>query len=52
MLEITVNFIRSPNWGSEPWLIYIGNHTEISFDVSTWCFRNQEQYKHIVKFEK
>lgn len=49
--------IGSPNWGSEPWLIKIGNHVEISFDCafvthdgSTWVFRNEEQYKNIVKF--
>lgn len=49
----------SPNWGSEPWLIKIGNHTLVSFDVifithdaGTWCFRNQERYKHTVKFGK
>lgn len=47
----------SPNWGSEPWLVSIGNHTLISFDVcfithdaGTWCFRSQEKYKHTVKF--
>lgn len=50
-------FIGSPNWGSDPWLISIGSHTEISFDVAfvthdgaTWCFRNQEEYKHTLKF--
>ncbi|WP_419169417.1 acyltransferase [Negativibacillus massiliensis] len=50
-------FIGSPNWGSEPWLISIGNHTEISFDVAmithdgaTWCFRNQEEYNGTLKF--
>lgn len=49
--------VDSPNWGSEPWLIRIGKHTLVSFDVSfithdagTWCFRNQERYKHTVKF--
>ncbi len=47
----------SPNWGSEPWLITIGNHVELSFDVAlithdgaNWVFRNQEEYKNTVKF--
>lgn len=26
--------IGLPDWGSEPWLISIGNHTEVSFDVA------------------
>lgn len=46
-----------PNWGSEPYLIKIGNRTEISFDVAfithdgaTWTFRNQEKYKNVIKF--
>lgn len=49
--------IGSPNWGSEPWLIFIGNHVEVSFDVAfithdgaTWCFRDLEQYKNVIKF--
>ena len=49
--------ITSPNWGSEPWLISIGNHTEVSFDVAfvthdgaTWVFRNEEAYEDVVKF--
>ena len=52
-------FIGSPNWGSEPWLIEIGNHTEISFgcafvthDGATWAFRNEEKYKNVLKFGK
>lgn len=51
--------IGSPDWGSEPYLIKIGNHTEISCDVSfithdgtTWVFRNQDRYKDIVRFGK
>lgn len=42
---------------SEPWLISIGNHTEVSFDVAfithdgaTWCFRDQDEYKGTLKF--
>lgn len=48
-----------PNWGSEPWLISLGDHTEISFDCvfithdgATWCFRNDEKYKNVIKFGK
>lgn len=51
--------IGSPNWGSEPWLITLGNHTEVSFDCAfithdgaTWVFRNEEKYKNVVKFGK
>lgn len=50
-------FIGSPDWGSEPWLISVGNHTEVSYDAmfithdgATWCFREQELYKHTLKF--
>ncbi len=50
-------FIGSPNWGSEPWLISIGNHVTISFDCAfithdgaTWVFRETEPYKNVVKF--
>lgn len=46
-----------PNWGSEPYLISLGNHTEVSFEVTfithdgaTWCFRNQEKYRRVIKF--
>lgn len=49
--------IGSPNWGSEPWLISLGNRTEVSFNVtfithdgSTWVFRNQERYKDVLRF--
>lgn len=50
-------FIGAPDWGSEPYLISIGNHTEISCDCtfithdgSTWVFREQEKYQDVVKF--
>lgn len=50
-------FQGSPGWGSEPWLISVGNHTEISSGVSlithdgaTWVFRDQEEYKGTLKF--
>lgn len=49
----------SPNWGSEPWLISLGNHTEISFDCvfithdgATWVFRDVEKYRGVLKFGK
>lgn len=51
--------ISHPNWGSEPYLIQIGSHTEISFDVTflthdggTWVFRNNPDYTGIMKFGK
>lgn len=47
----------SPNWGSEPYLISLGDHTEVSFDCAfithdgaTWGFRNQERYKGVIRF--
>lgn len=47
----------SPNWGTEPFLISIGDHTEISFDCvflthdgSTWVFRDKEPYKDVLRF--
>lgn len=51
--------INSPNWGSEPWLISIGDRTEISFDCifithdgATWVFRDDETYGRVMKFGK
>lgn len=48
-----------PSWGSEPWLISLGNHVEISsavtfitHDGATWVFRNQEKYKDVIKYGK
>lgn len=50
-------FIGRTDWGTEPYLITIGNHTEISFgcsfvthDGSIWCFRDKEKYKGISRF--
>lgn len=44
--------INHPNWGSEPYLICIGRHTEISFGVSflthdgaTWISREDKTYE-------
>ena len=52
-------FVDQPNWGSEPYLISIGNHVLISFkvtfithDASTWCFREKDPYKNVYKFGK
>lgn len=51
--------ISYPRWGSEPWLIQIGDHVEISsavtfltHDGATWCFRNQERYKDVIRYGK
>lgn len=51
--------ISNPGWGSEPWLITIGDHVELSSGVSfvthdgaTWVFRNQERYKDVIRYGK
>ena len=51
--------IEWPNWGSEPYLIKIGDHVTISYgcsfithDGGTWVFRQQEKYKNVVRFGK
>ena len=48
-----------PDLGSEPWLIEIGNHVELSghvtfitHDGSTWVFRDEEKYKNVFRFGK
>ena len=50
-------FVSSPKWGTEPYLISIGNHVLISCDVtflthdgSTWVFREAGPYKGTYKF--
>lgn len=47
------------NFGSEPWLVEIENHVEISNNVTlithdgaTWCFREQPGYQYIIKYGK
>ena len=52
-------FITPPNLGSEPWLIEIGNHVELSgyvtlitHDDSTWVFRDEEPYKNVIRYGK
>lgn len=51
--------IGNPNWGSEPWLIELGNHVEVSNNVvfvthdgATWVFREQERYKDVIRYGK
>lgn len=51
--------IGSPSWGSEPWLITLGNHVEISSNVrfithdgATWVFREKERYKDVIRYGK
>lgn len=45
------------NFGSEPYLITLGNHVRISGGVSffthdggTWAFRNEEKYRDVMKY--
>ena len=53
------SFTSMPNFGSEPYLIEIGNHVRTSSDVAffthdgaTWVFRYQERYKKVLRFAK
>ncbi len=50
-------FTGNPGWGSEPWLIQIGDHVLLSADVkfsthdaATFLFRDTEEYKDVFKF--
>ena len=50
-------FVDNPSWGSEPYLISIGNHvlisgnvTFINHDGATWLFREEGPYKDTYKF--
>ena len=50
-------FVDNPSWGSEPWLISIGNHvlisgqvTFINHDGATFLFRETGPYKDTYKF--
>ncbi len=54
-----VRLMKNVNFGSEPYLITIGDNVTISYDVglithdgATWVFRNNEEYKNIVKYGK
>lgn len=47
----------SPNWGSEPWLISIGDYSEVSFecafvthDGAIGVIRREDKYKDVIKF--
>lgn len=51
--------LLSSNYGSEPWLISIGNHCEISakvqfinHDGGTWTITQNEKYKDVIKYGK
>lgn len=51
------SFAGMPDFGSEPYLIEIGKHTRtssqvtfITHDGSTWCFRDEERYKKVLRF--
>jgi len=46
-----------PDFGSEPWLITIGEHvtiasqvTFITHDGGTWVFRDQPKYRNVIKY--
>lgn len=52
-------FQGMPHWGSEPWLIFVGNHVELSGNVTfithdgaTWVFRDQERYRDVIRYGK
>ena len=52
-------FISAPDFGSEPFLIEVGNHVTVSSEVAmithdggTWCVRDEEEYKGIFKYVK
>lgn len=49
--------VTFPDFGSEPYLVSIGNHVTISnqvafitHDGSTWCFRDQDKYRRVLRF--
>lgn len=51
------SFASMPNFGSEPYLITLGNHvrtssevTFITHDGATWCFREQDKYRKVLRF--
>lgn len=54
-----VVIISNPCYGSEPYLITLGDNVKLSggitfltHDGGTWVFRRSEKYKHIIKFGK
>lgn len=51
--------LESLNFGTEPWLIEIHNHVEVTGDVhfithdgATWVIRNWDKYRSVLKFGK
>ena len=49
--------LLSSGWGSEPWLISLGNRvcisgnvTFLTHDGSIWVFRNQPRYRNVLKY--
>lgn len=53
------SFTDAPDFGSEPYLVKLGNHVRISTKVTflthdggTWVFRDLDIYKHVLKFGK
>lgn len=54
-----VRIMGGVNFGSEPYLIELGNDVTISFNVTlvnhdgaTWVFRDMKEYKNIIKYGK
>lgn len=54
-----VRLIGNIIFGTEPYLVTIGNHVTISYDVSfithdgaTWVFKKDKEYKNVVKYGK
>lgn len=52
-------FVSYPDFGSEPYLVSMGNHVEIcsnvtfiTHDGATWVFREQEKYKDVIRYGK
>lgn len=53
------SFTSFPDFGSEPYLIELGNHVRTSSDVAfvthdgaTWVFREEEKYKKVIRYGK
>ena len=54
-----ITVMGSANFGSEPYLITLGDNVRISFGVTfvtydggTWAFRDMPEYEDVIKFEK
>ena len=54
-----VSVVGSVNFGSEPYLITLGDYVRISMDVmfvnhdgGTWAFRDKEKYQDVIKYGK